>query len=208
MELQDLAEANPQVGAEIEPLVQMSENIRLSNSKLINQINSWVYTHHFLNGIFEKEVSAINMASFSDAIIETNQYYLTKKGIKLEKDWESDISLTTDKDILRLILDNLFTQIIIFSDNRNLIRFTLSQTPDTVTISIGDQHDSDRREVIERFLDEAGEITGDEIPEEGILKATGYGMIFCGQAIKILDGQASVEPNDLGGLTFSMQFKK
>ncbi|MEX2633043.1 MAG: hypothetical protein WD267_03360 [Balneolales bacterium] len=207
LELQELADSNIQTENDIESLVQMSENIRLGSSKLINQINSWVYTHHFIEGSYEEELKRFSLTVLFNSIIDSNLLYLSKKEIKLNIICDDEVFLTADSEILKLIIDNLLIQCIIFSNPGDEIRISVYETPENISLSIADAYGSPRSEVIQRFLNET-DVTGDEIPEEGILKATGYGMIFCGLAIKQIKAQAKVEKNDLGGLTFSILLKK
>ncbi|MEX0772008.1 MAG: hypothetical protein WEB89_05700 [Balneolales bacterium] len=206
-ELKELARANGKISSDAESLASMSENIHLSSSKLINQINSWVYVQHLIRNQYVEERSTFNVVTLVENIINSNQLYLSKKRIQPEKVWaEPDLFIYADREILNLVLDNLLIQSIIFSDNGDNLRVSIHSDEDVITIGIADSCNKSRGPVISRFLGET-EVTGDEIPDEGILKATGYGMIFCGLALKKIGAKAKVDKNDLGGITFSFQIK-
>lgn len=204
-ELKELAESNSH-DQDYGSLLLMSENIRLSSCKLINQINSWVYTQHLISGQYEDERSTFNLISLVESIIASNLLYLDKKNLQIETNWDNQVMMVDfDREILHLILDNLMIQSIIYSNPHDSIKIFLTVNDDIVNFTLADAYSSGRDQIISRFLGE-GNITGDEIPEEGILKATGYGMIFCGLALKKLGARAGVEKNDMGGLNFSIQF--
>ncbi|MEX0928225.1 MAG: hypothetical protein WDZ53_02395 [Balneolales bacterium] len=207
-EIQDFIDSSGTSSNEVNNWLMMNENIRLSNSKLINQINSWVYAHHILSGKYEEEQTNFSLNDLIKSIVASNTLFITKKALQLEPDLGArEIFITTDREILHLILDNLLNQSIIFSNKADRIRFSIRENEEVIVIAIADSYSHSRPEIITRFLHEM-EVTGDEVPSEGILKATGYGMIFSGLAIGELGATASVEDNDLGGVTFIITFKK
>lgn len=207
-ELKELAETDGPVNSEIEGLVLMSENIRMSSSKLINQINSWVYVQHLISGNYQEELSTFNFIELINSVADSNFLSLSQKSIVLEKDWDDqDIQICADYEILKLALDNLLIQSIIFSNSGDTIIVSVRSDESFITISVSDSYGNSREPVIDRFLGKA-EISGDEIPDEGILKATGYGMIFCGLALKRIGAHPKVEKNERGGNTFSFQLRK
>ncbi|MEX1121048.1 MAG: hypothetical protein WED82_02885, partial [Balneolales bacterium] len=104
-ELKELAETDGPVNSEIEGLVLMSENIRMSSSKLINQINSWVYVQHLISGNYQEELSTFNFIELINSVADSNFLSLSQKSIVLEKDWDDqDIQICADYEILKLAL--------------------------------------------------------------------------------------------------------
>ena len=188
-----LMEEHPELEDKLKPLVQYCMNIQLSSSKLINAIQSWGYSYQIEDGIFEKRTIAIDLNELIQKVIASNDIFIKGKSLNIHLAYESGQKIYhSDPEILTLIFDNLLMLFINMARRGDSIRVAFTDDDDGIMIRFYSTKASFTSVLTEMFRSGLS-IKDHLVPEQGILKPGGYGLLFASLALDHLNARFGVE---------------
>lgn len=200
-ELEQLKQDHPELREDVDGVVQISRNIYMVCQKLLNQIDSWGYVQHLLSGRYIPQPESLQVDEVINKVLQGNRMYMDRKKIELEVDYDAgQKEIHADPELLRLGLDNILMMMITYADTEDRISVVTEKQGDRLEILLTDSYQGDRGFLKERF--EAQSFSGTEVPSEGLLKYSAYGMIFCSVALARMGAERHVEKVEKGGLRF------
>jgi signal transduction histidine kinase len=197
-----LIEEHPEISDQLESLKYYCGNIQLSSSKLINFVQSWSYAYQIEDGVFEQKKSQVNLRELIQSVIERNDIFIQTKSLQVSLEYDSEVqSISTDQEVMNLILDNLVTLFIGMAPNNDplrirvtdddgglMFRFFVSGTAFNETLENAYKSDFSIKEQI--------------APKQGILKPGGYALMFVNIALKEMKAGHGIDAADVNPRSF------
>lgn len=158
-----------------------------STYKLIENLLEWT---RLQTGKFEFRFENLNLREISTEICSALLVNALKKNIKIKNDIPKDTIVYSDKNMLKLLFNNLITNAIKFSYKGSEIRISSEEKTDGLEVSISDTGIGIKKADIEKLFrtDVSYSMKGTE-KEEG----TGLGLILCKEIIDKSGGSIRVE---------------
>lgn len=186
-------------------MMGMAENIRLSVQSLLTQVDSWTTALRIKSKEYDVSHNAFDLIDCIEKAYEDHEMYFNKKGIKLSKKFAyEECVIVSDDFLVKNIFYNLFSMMLIYASQGDEIIVRVDMNDDFYDIMIEDKYEGNRENIIKRF-EQGVNISDIDVPEAGILKPASYGMMFCGEALRILAANQKVAPAMNGGLLFTFR---
>lgn len=175
-------------------LVELSKNVEY-NTELLENLLKWASS--------QMKGSVIKPISFDIHAVASNKVDLyekaaRQKGIELINSTKINTEVFADKDMVELVLRNLITNAIKFSDNGKCITITSVVTNGFVKICVEDNGKGIPKESIGKLFGKQVFSTRGTMDEKG----TGLGLILCRDFIQINGGKIWVESLENVGSKF------
>ena len=128
---------------------------------------------------------------------------LTEKRLTIINEVSPEVSITTDKDLLKIVLRNLLTNAIKFSPFGGKIRVNYSLSDDgSFSVNVSDSGVGISKEKINQlFSVEKKIMTSNTFSEAGM----GLGLFLCNDIIEFLEGGITIESEVKKGTTFHVK---
>ncbi len=192
-DIKNLLEEYPDLEDKLNPLIQYCNNIHLSSSKLINSIQSWGYSYQIEDGSFEIRAEDVDMKKLLLKVIASNEIFISGKSLDINLVYECrQTDCRSDPELLTLIFDNLLMLFINMARNGDEIRITVKDDDDGMMIRFFAAKAS-FTEILTDMFQSGISITDHLIPEQGILKPSGYGLLFASLALDFLNARFGVD---------------
>ena len=173
------------------------------NIDVMEDLLSWAKEQ--MQGItFTKE--RIHLFEIVDKVLIKQKENAGKKGVILKNDVCNSIEVLADKNGLDLILRNLISNSIKYTNPNDEITVTCSENEKTVKLCVIDTGVGMSEEVIDKVFSN----TSISFSKRGTMGevGTGFGLSLVKEFIKKLDGTVSVESEVGKGSTFCIEFPK
>jgi two-component system, sensor histidine kinase and response regulator len=175
-------------------LSELSKNV-VYNTELLENLLKWASS--------QMKGSAIKPITFDIHEIASNKIKLYEKaahlkGIELINSTEINTEVVADKDMIELVLRNLITNAIKFSNNGNKVTISSVNDNETVEICVTDNGVGMPQETLKKLFGKHVFSTRGTLDEKG----TGLGLILCRDFIQINGGQIWVESQENFGSKF------
>lgn len=128
---------------------------------------------------------------------------LGNKKIQFEAEIDDFCMITSDKDMLLIVWQNLFSNAIKFSNTEGKILLKQSQTKDNVTVSITDTGCGMDTETLKHIFDKFYQ--GDTSHSS---EGNGLGLALCAKVLNLLQGKIEVKSKLREGTTFTITLVK
>lgn len=186
-----------------EHLLLMLENIRLSATGLLSEVDSWSAAQKIKNNDYKVTKEDVDVADLLRQVIEDTKMYLDKKGIKVKASYAYEECMAyTDPFLLKTVFRNILDMMLLYASKDDTLIARVDMNGDVYNISFEDSYQAPRKNIEYRFM-HGIDVDFFEVPKEGILKPAGYGIMFCGEALSLLNAGQMVAPSVNGGLSFS-----
>ena len=126
-----------------------------------------------------------------------------KKGLKIETEIESDVSIRSDAEMMSLVWNNLFSNAIKFTESGGTLSLTLKTEGEYAVVSVRDTGCGISREVGERMFDKFYQ--GDS---SRATQGNGLGLALVKRVIDITGSDISVESEVGKGTTFTVRTRR
>ena len=192
-DIETLKSEHPEISDDLEPLKHYCKNIHLSSSKLINTVQSWGYAYQIEDGIYESSKEDINLKQLLDQIVSDNQIFIRGKSLDVNVAYDSTItSINADKELLRLVLDNLFTLFVSVAGNGKSVHIRVADDDNSILFLFYPPQTSFRPNLVEAYAGDQS-ISSNVVPEQGILKPGGYALLFVNSALVYMGAEHGVD---------------
>jgi signal transduction histidine kinase len=167
----------------VDQMILQLESASKNASQLLENLLRWVKSQ---DSEFVPQYSKINLSELIGEVVGETQIQMDNKNIRLETELE-DIRLRSDPDFLALIIRNLLTNAIKFSNSGGKIVITTIEDSENCRIQIKDEGVGMSAEKINRLS------SGKSFSEWGTNaeKGTGLGVKLVNELIESMEGQLS-----------------
>ncbi len=166
---------------------------------LLENLLTWAKTNRGEFNLKFEEV--INISNELDEIIKQNNLQLKTKELKIEKNYEADLIIETDRDMFNTIIRNLLSNAIKFSLVGKSIEIKINKFSDRIELDIIDQGIG-MPSVIKDNLFKIDK----KISRSGTMKesGTGLGLIIVSEFLSSLKGTIKVNSEENQGTEFKV----
>ena len=170
-----------------------------STYSLIENLLSWArIQQHSLKPNFE----VIQLNFIINMVAELLHGQAQRKSIQLVVTAEEQISIYADKNQIDIIIRNLVSNAIKFSNRESLINIGISKSSDMAEISISDKGIGMSQVQIKNIL--SGKYSDKQHRGTDNEKGTGFGLVIVNEFTKNNNGHLSIVSNQGGGTTFKV----
>jgi signal transduction histidine kinase len=199
----------------LEVLVRKPRNIEEYKEKIefcvteVNRLNHLV-DELLLLARFENQKQTLKLervslnAVFLD-VISRNTTLIGEKKISCVAHFDTDFYVNTDAYLLGIIVNNIVTNAIKYSNEGGSISFVISETADCVTCSISDQGIGIAKEDLQKIYDQFYRSKSNLHPE---IKGTGLGLSIVKRLSLLLQIELQIESKENKGTKVLLQFHK
>ena len=188
---------------EKEEIHEFSVNLYASLQKQYELLNDLLHWSQLQNGNFELQSEPILLCEEVDKVIEAIEFTAQHKEIKIANEIEKDLIVLADKNMLHLVLRNLISNGLKFSNQGGTVKIRSHKKEKTAEISVVDNGIGIHKKDIEKlFRIDIHHSTRGTKNERG----TGLGLILSKEIIEKHSGQIRVEskPDQGSNFTFSI----
>ena len=184
-------------------IVDISENLHKSSGYLLKMLENLLYWAKLQQNSIELQPKTINISSVVDSVIQIFELNLKEKNITLVKNID-DIEIKTDLNMLEIVIRNLISNAIKFSEKDSRIEIFTTRKNGEISLSVKDHGIGITEENLNKLfkLDESFSTPGTNKE-----KGSGLGLIITKELIEKNGGILSVESLDGIGSTFTITFK-
>jgi len=155
--------------------------------KLLNNLLIWASTQ--TNGIVFKPQKH-NLKEVITKLISQNKYDAAKKNIKLSSKLLKEINIYADLNMLKIILRNLISNAIKFTNSNGEIKINAEQDKDKVIISVSDTGVGIKKDKLQKIFDINEKTSTVGTAKE---KGSGLGLLLCKEFVEKHGGEIWVE---------------
>ena len=201
--LADLAE-NPGED-DIAQAREFNNNIKMALNNLTGVLDAWVMAHKIVSDEYQPEMQPAEPVPYLETALREIRIYTDRKKLQLDKQWtDAGLKVESDPKIIKRVFESMSMLMVMFANQQDVLRFSIQQSETHAVINMEDSYTDPREALHNRFTGEEPWNDG-EVLQEGILKPAGYGLKFCGVALKLLNAEPEVKQSQLGGLHFSFK---
>lgn len=174
----------------------------------------FVHTRNLLNNLLDwtllqmdklnLQASTINLSEIANENIELMNSMHEKK-IRLINDIPENALAYADRNTINLVIRNLLTNAIKFTNEGGEIRISATESPTEWTVSVQDNGIGMNEEIRNRLFDKINPYSTRGTANE---KGTGLGLILCKEFVEKNNGRIWVESQEGKGSTFSFTVPK
>ncbi|MGA2408649.1 MAG: HAMP domain-containing sensor histidine kinase [Bacteroidales bacterium] len=172
---------------EIESLVNHIKNSAQNTYILLEDLLMWVRAE---SGKIPFEPQKLNFTNICQDVIKNLELNANIKNITINHFAADEISIFADIDMLKMVLRNLISNAIKFTNNGGQIDISAEQTDSTITISVSDNGIGIESESLTKMFDISQFHTTTGTAEE---KGTGLGLLLCKEFVEKHGGKIWVE---------------
>lgn len=190
---------------EKEQLKSFIENLRDSSKEVHNMMDNLLRWALSQTGQLKYNPVRINGPEVVDDIVLQLATALKANNLEIEKHYNQVLTIDADTDYLKIILRNLISNAIKFSDMGKTITLIIEEKGDAQIISVQDQGIGIKAEDIEKLF--ASSTSSHEI-KNSQHKGTGLGLTLCRELMEKMGGKIEVSSEYQKGTVFSLVFSK
>lgn len=184
--------------SDIEKHAGLLETSILTIGELLNNLLFWGKTQQKETKIFTEQLSLNELITNNIRLVH---YWTIQKELEINFTTNQEITVTTDRNIIDLILRNLISNAIKFSYPNNNITINLSAIKkEFVDISITDSGMGMDKETLDNLFTDSNKTSLGTQNEKG----TGLGLQLCHSFIKQINGEITVQSELNKGTTFKI----
>lgn len=154
---------------------------------------------------FKIEPQSLKLSEIYDHIIENLKFTALSKNISIENTIPNELYVFADCNMLKIILRNLISNAIKFTNRGGEIKITAEQNDFNVTITVSDNGIGVKPEIIQKLFNITEKITTPGTENE---KGTGLGLILCKDFVEKHQGEIWLEPKLGHGSDFKFSLPK
>ena len=172
---------------EIKYYIKMLNSSIRKQYELLNDLLEW---SKLQSGSFKLKYEKIKLPNELDEVIKHLELTTSQKNIKLINEIENNIIITADKNMIRLVLRNLISNGIKFTNPKGIIRISAIQKQGMTEVTVSDNGVGIKEEdIIKLFRIDVHHSTPGTADEMG----TGLGLILCKEIIEKHSGEIRIE---------------
>ena len=173
--------------SEREKYIKVIDNSAKQAYELLNNLLIWASTQ--TNGIVFKPQKH-NLKEVITKLISQNKYDAAKKNIKLSSKLLKEINIYADLNMLKIILRNLISNAIKFTNSNGEIKINAEQDKDKVIISVSDTGVGIKKDKLQKIFDINEKTSTVGTAKE---KGSGLGLLLCKEFVEKHGGEIWIE---------------
>ncbi len=151
------------------------------------------------------KIESISLNAFFLDIISRNSTILSEKKLKCDLHFAKDYYVNTDSYLLSIIVNNILTNAVKYSKQKDSINFEIVETTDTLICSITDQGIGIAEEDLQKIFDQFYRSKSNEHPE---IKGTGLGLSIVKRLCLLLQINLQIKSKENEGTKVILGFRK
>ncbi len=176
---------------EAEGLLQIINSSSINALTLLDNLLNWAKSQ---TGLITVNREKIKVSSVIREVLHVSDSRARLKNIRLVYHPQADIEVNTDKNVLEIILLNLVSNAIKFTNVRGEVTIGVNRLPGHVEISVADNGIGIDEDALEKIFDSNSQYTSRGTADE---KGSGIGLILCKEFVELLGGKIRVQ-SELG----------
>ncbi len=187
-----------------EEIKEFNTSINSSLNKQFVLLNDLLNWSRLQNENFKLDLNNIQLCDEINSIFETLSISASQKEIILVNEVDKNILVNADKNMLQLVLRNIISNSIKFSDKKGIIKVTSELNNELVKVNICDNGVGIPKNDLDKIFRIDVHYSTHGTAEE---KGTGLGLILCKEIIEKHGGEISIksEPGSGTNVTFSLK---
>jgi len=183
-----------------EEFYQITGKLRKHVHESIDSLDNIIFWSRTQMQGFKMNIDAFDLRAFSEEVVDGFQPELNVKQLRVDNQIPIGITISCDRDVLRIILRNLISNAIKFSHTNGSIFLFDGRENGHVKISLQDQGTGISAEIREKLLSQEHITTLGTHNEKG----TGMGLILTRELVTKLGGKINIQSEMNQGSTFTI----
>lgn len=186
---------------------KFAESIKSSSDAMLRLVMNVLDISSDDKGSIRPRVTQFNLRELVEGLAVQVNPRVVKRAQKIVVNASSDVTMNTDGDLIRRILENLVDNALKYAPkDGNTILIDVSETEHIVQIKVRDQGAGIRLEDRERVFQKYVRLNDRSDANSEVSR--GLGLVFCRLAMEALGGSIHIEGNEPHGSVFCIQIPK
>ena len=174
-------------------------------NRLNHLVDELLLLARFENQRQNLKLEQVNLVSVLSDTMARNSTQIQEKKLRIVSDYPNEVYAKTDSYLLSLIINNIITNAIKYSNTNTDISVSLIDKENTVVCSIADNGIGIAKDEIDKIFDQFYRSKSNEHPE---IKGTGLGLSIVKRLCDLLEIELVIESEENRGTTVHLTFKK
>ena len=184
---------------------QFLENIVKNGHRMLQMIDNLLSMDRFETGEMKLDMKFFNVSTMADEVLENFKHPALDKDLTLINEIPPETQLYADKYLYYVVLNNLVSNAVKFSERQGRIVLTVTDRIQSATIVVKDNGRGMSREYAQNlFKADIRTSSQGTLGEQG----SGLGLIFCQDIIKAHHGEIHVESQQGIGTSFYVELPR
>lgn len=174
-------------------------------NRLNHLVDELLLLARFENQKQNQKLEQVNIVSVVSDTLARNSAHIKDKKINIITDYSNEVNAKTDSYLFALIVNNILTNAIKYSNNSTDITISIEEKNDLVICSIADNGIGIAKEEINKIFDQFYRSKSNEHPE---IKGTGLGLSIVRRLCDLLEINLNINSEENKGTTVYLTLKK
>ncbi|TNE73310.1 HAMP domain-containing histidine kinase [bacterium] len=174
--------------SDLDQAIWYSSYIHMISSKYVDQLQNWSDFVNMLDKQLEFYNSSVQLTELVHEVLQSNQIISSKKLITVQVESAISYGVSADSDVLRRVLDNLIQLFVLLMPNSSTLTITIAENPNKQAECRITGLQSNDEKLFETLYTQKVMLDQAEVFGKGLIKTTGIGLAFCGEAIREMNG--------------------
>lgn len=174
-------------------------------NRLNHLVDELLLLARFENQKQNLKLEQVNLVSVLSDTLARNSTHIKDRKLKIISNYPSEVNATTDSYLFSLIINNIITNAIKYSNPSSNITISLEENTNVVVCSIADNGIGIAKEEISRIFDQFYRSKSNEHPE---IKGTGLGLSIVKRLCDLLEIELQIQSEENNGTTVHLTLKK
>ncbi|WNM18168.1 sensor histidine kinase [Flavobacterium capsici] len=174
-------------------------------NRLNHLVDELLLLARFENQKQNLKLEQVNLVSVLSDTLARNSTHIKDRKLKIISNYPSEVNATTDSYLFSLIINNIITNAIKYSNPSSNITISLAENTNVVVCSIADNGIGIAKEEISRIFDQFYRSKATDHPE---IKGTGLGLSIVKRLCDLLEIDLQIQSEENNGTTVHLTLKK
>jgi signal transduction histidine kinase len=174
-------------------------------NRLNHLVDELLLLARFENQKQNQKLEQVNIVSVVSDTLARNSAHIKDKKLNIITDYSNEVNAKTDSYLFALIVNNILTNAIKYSNNSTDITISIEEKNDLVICSIADNGIGIAKEEINKIFDQFYRSKSNEHPE---IKGTGLGLSIVRRLCDLLEINLNINSEENKGTTVYLTLKK
>lgn len=174
-------------------------------NRLNHLVDELLLLARFENQKQNLKLEQVNLVSVLSDTLARNSAHIKDKKLKIVSNYPDEVNAKTDSYLFSLIVNNILTNAIKYSNQNSTIIFSLKENNVAVICSISDNGIGIAKEEINKIFDQFYRSKSNEHPE---IKGTGLGLSIVKRLCDLLEIELQIQSKENKGTTVYLTLKK
>jgi signal transduction histidine kinase len=174
-------------------------------NRLNHLVDELLLLARFENQKQNLKLEQVNLVSVLSDTLARNSTHIKDRKLKIISNYPSEVNATTDSYLFSLIINNIITNAIKYSNPSSNITISLEENTNVVVCSIADNGIGIAKEEISRIFDQFYRSKATDHPE---IKGTGLGLSIVKRLCDLLEIELQIQSEENNGTTVHLTLKK